>query len=244
MAYYFIKKKNRNARKFRKIAGLGIIICGIFILSYFFFPLAIYQIIANATGNTIAIPLPKYAMVTNGGIGDKALLGLSNSDIYYDARNWYPSLNVDNNASIPTYTISIPKLKIYDAQVSTKDYDLTKHLIQYAGTSIPGQNGTAVIFGHSTLPQWFDPKNYKTIFATLHTIKEGDLITASVNGVNYTYKIFAVDVTSSKDTNMFSQSFDRSYLTIITCTPPGTVWKRLVVRASLEDVGKKQLTLR
>lgn len=237
MAYYFVKKKHRKFARKKKILGVGIISCGVLLLAYFFFPLAIYQFVMNTTGNTIAIPVPAYAMVKNGGLGDRAVLGMSTFEQYNDARNWYPSLHVDNNTSVPLYTISIPKLKIIDASVSTKDYDLTKHLIQYAGTAIPGQNGTAVIFGHSTLPQWFDPKNYKTIFATLHTIKEGDEITVTVNSVTYAYKVFAVDITTPEDTNMFSQSFDHSYLTIVTCTPPGTVWKRLVVRASLEQVG-------
>jgi len=132
--------------------------------------------------------------------------------------------------------LSIPRLKIENAIVSTKDYDLSRHLIQYFGTSIPGENGTAVIFGHSTLPQLFDPKNYKTIFATLHTIKIGDEIEAIVNGIGRKYKVFSITITSADDTNILSQSFDRSYITLITCTPPGTVWKRLVVRASLDSL--------
>src|SRR5690606_26351929 len=130
---------------------------------------------------------------------------------------------------------SIPKLKIENAIVSTRDYDLEQHLVQYFGTAIPGENGTAVIFGHSTLPSWFDPKNYKTIFATLHTIKTGDEIFITVNGATYKYKIFSILITDPEDTNILSQSYDNSYITIVTCTPPGTIWKRLIVRAALES---------
>jgi len=31
-------------------------------------------------------------------------------------------------------------------------------------------------------------------------------------------------------------SFDNSYITLVTCTPPGTTWKRLVIRASLDSI--------
>ena len=74
-----------------------------------------------------------------------------------------------------------------------------------------------------------------TIFAKLHTIKEGDEIVLTVDGKDYTYKIFSIGITDPKDPNIFSQSFDNSYITLITCTPPGTTWKRLVVRASLKS---------
>jgi sortase A len=160
---------------------------------------------------------------------------------YYDARNWYPEINFETEKTfgktkVEGYKISIPKLKITEAEVSTTDYELDKHLVQYLGTSIPGEKGTAVIFGHSTIPAWFDAKNYKTIFANLHKIKIGDEVSAKVGDITYIYKIFSIVVTTPEDTNILSQSFDNSYLTIVTCTPPGTIWKRLVVRAALNEV--------
>lgn len=240
MAYYFVKKKTKLPRFAKKIVGVFIICCGITLLSYFFFPLFLYQIVFSVTNKSVAVPLPKYAMVGK----DNSIVGLvkGTSDLttdFNDARNWYPKMRVAKNAPTSKYTLSIPSLKIQNAEVSTVDYDLSKHLIQYAGTSIPGDNGTSVIFGHSTLPQWFNPKDYKTIFATLHKIKNGDEIYANVNGVKYLYKVYSITVTTPEDTNMFEQSYDHSYITIITCTPPGTLWKRLIVRASLEDLGKK-----
>lgn len=239
MAYYFVKKKKRFTKRKRQITGAVIVSAGVLILVYFFFPLISFDVFFGSNYN-IQAPIPRYSMVGESGIGSLIAQGISHLTLNYnDARNWYPQLKPSTSASVPLYSLSIPSLKIIDAQVSTTDYDLAKHLVQYMGTSIPGENGTAVIFGHSTLPQWFDPKNYKAIFATLHTIKKGDEIIAKVNNIAYTYKVFAIDITSPDDTNIFSQSFDHSYITIVTCTPPGTVWKRLIVRASLEDVGKQ-----
>lgn len=241
MVYYFEKKKRKIPKVFKRLIGVGIIFVGFSTLLYFFFPIILYQVFFGFSQSTIDSPIPKYAMVGRensfSGLISQGLSGLTTD--FSDARNWYPNLRVANSAPASKYSLSIPRLKIYEAEVSTVDYDLEKHLIQYAGTSLPGENGTSVIFGHSTLPQWFDPKNYKTIFATLHTIKNGDIINADVNGVKYSYKVFSITVTSPEDTNMFEQSFDTSYITIVTCTPPGTLWKRLIVRASLQETGKE-----
>ncbi|MGE5042427.1 MAG: sortase [Candidatus Levyibacteriota bacterium] len=237
-AYYFVKKKKIFTRRMRRFLGAGMALVGVLVCLYFFFPLFLYQIFFGFSSDIVEIPVPKHEMV-GGGFGSLLSQGIANLTINsYDARSWYPTLHVSNNSSVPTYSLSIPSLHIDNATVSTVDYDLARHLIQYAGTAIPGQNGNAIIFGHSTLPQWFDPKNYKTIFATLHTIKSGDNILVKVNGVLYTYKIFSVTITSPEDTNIFSQAYDHSYITIVTCTPPGTIWKRLIVRARLEEVGK------
>lgn len=243
MAYYFVKRKKRFTKKKRQITGIAIVSMGVLILVYFFFPLISFDVFFGSNDN-IQAPIPRYSIVGGSGIGSLIAQGISRLTLdYNDARNWYPQLKASTPSSVPSYSLSIPRLKIADAQVSTTDYDLTKHLIQYIGTSIPGQNGTAVIFGHSTLPQWFDPKNYKAIFATLHTIKKGDLIIAKVNNITYVYKVFAISITTPEDTNIFSQSYDHSYITIVTCTPPGTVWKRLIVRASLQEPEKKSAKL-
>lgn len=158
----------------------------------------------------------------------------------YKAENWFPKFNPDfnqkNQADIPSYTISIPKIKIGQALVSTVDNDLTKHLVNYQGTGIPGKNGNAVIFGHSTLPQLFNPKDYKTIFANVYKLKNGDNIYALLNGVTYTYKIFRITIVDPDDSSAFIQDYDNSYITLVTCTPPGTIWKRLIVKAKLEKI--------
>lgn len=240
MPKYYVKGSSFNYKKYLRIGGLILILLGLSFFLYFFFPLFSYQVFISPifAKSKIEAPIPKYLVVKKGVIGTLFSQGVASlTTDYTDARNWYPDLVPENvgKAKVKEYLLSIPKLKIENAAVSTQDYDLEKHLVQYLGTSIPGENGTAVIFGHSTLPQLFNPKNYKTIFATLHTLKIGDEISASVNGITYKYKIFSIVVTDPEDTNILSQSFDNSYITLVTCTPPGTIWKRLVIRASLDS---------
>lgn len=242
MGKYYIKRGKYNFKKYIKLIGVFFITLGVLFFFYFFFPVISYQLfLAQAFSESdIEAPIPKYLVVNkNNDLKSLVASGINSlTTDFTDARNWYPGISPETGETkrVDFYSISIPKLKIENAIVSTRDYNLSEHLVQYFGTSIPGENGTAVIFGHSTLPYLFNAKNYKTIFATLHTLKIGDELFAQVQGVTYRYKIFSILITSPEDTNMFSQSYDHSYITLVTCTPPGTIWKRLVVRATLDSI--------
>ena len=120
--------------------------------------------------------------------------------------------------------------------MSTRDNNLAIHLVNYQNTAIPPDNGNAVIFGHSTLPQLFNPNDYKTIFATAYQLRLGDEIYATVNGASFKYRVFNISVVEPTDTSIFEQNYDNSYLTLVTCTPPGTTWKRLIIKAKLEKI--------
>jgi sortase A len=236
------RKKTSSMKSPQKIAGLLLVGVGFITLLFFFFPILSWHVYfskALAT-NTYEAPVPKSMVVTPDSNSFQTLLTSGVSQLttdFGDARNWYPKLEGSlNKAKISEYLLSIPKINVENAVVSTTSYDLEKHLVQYAGTVVPGENGTAVIFGHSTLPQLYKKDNYKTIFANLHKVKVDDTLIVSVGDVKYTYTIYAIAITEAEDTNMFSQSFDNSYITLVTCTPPGTLWKRLIVRARLEKL--------
>jgi len=98
---------------------------------------------------------------------------------------------------------------------------------------MPGKTGNTVIFGHSVLPQFFTPKNYTTIFSTLYTLKIGDEITISYDGITYTYVIQYMYEVKPDNLQPLEQTYDDKYLTLITCTPPGTYLRRLIVQAVL-----------
>ena len=105
-----------------------------------------------------------------------------------------------------------------------------------AERDFPGQYGTAVVFGHSTLPQFYSPTNYKAIFSLLPTLKAGDEILITYDGVQYRYVIYDMEVLEPTDLSVLEQQFDDSYLTLVTCVPPGTTWQRLDVKAKLSSL--------
>jgi len=154
---------------------------------------------------------------------------------YNNYRNWFsavPQLPT-HPSKITHYNLSIPKLKIESAVVTIGGEDLSESLIQYPGTALPGEYGNTVIFGHSVLPQFFNPKNYKTIFSTLPTLEEGDEILIDFDGVRYRYVVFKMIEVSPKDVSVLEQRYDGEYLSLVTCVPPGTYLRRLIVRAKL-----------
>ncbi len=233
--HYYLKSEGDKLKIYLRMISILLLILGVFLIFYVLFPFISWQIYfsSNFASQNITSSIP------HANIIDLAKNSIDRTD-YSKAENWFtnfnpkPSQQDQNNPS--SYTISIPKINIDIAIVSTVDMDLTKHLVNYQGTSIPGNNGNAVIFGHSTLPQLFNPKDYKTIFANAYKLKNEDVIYATINGVTYTYKIFKITVVDPQDFSALSQDYNNSYLTLVTCTPPGTIWKRLVVKAVLSKI--------
>ncbi|MEX2007487.1 MAG: sortase [Candidatus Levyibacteriota bacterium] len=242
MSKTYYKKGNKlNYKKFIKGLGIGLFLLGAGVSFYVFSPLILWQIYsvpALSSGNVQA-PIPRNKVVNSQVIGSLvagALDSISGAD-YTNAKNWFPEFKAQASSSkSPSYTISIPSIDIRNATVSTSDYDLSKHLVNYQGTSTPPNSGNTVIFGHSTLPQLFDPSDYKTILANALKLRIGDEIFTNINGVTYKYNIYNIFVVDANDTSLFAQTYDNSYITLVTCTPPGTIWKRLVIKARLERI--------
>lgn len=233
--YYYKGQAQNNLKKYLRLTSVLFLLIGISIILYVLFPAISWQLYFRPAfaSQDLILSIPRANIV------DLARNSMDSTD-YTKVENWFKNFNPDSNqknqADTPSYTISIPKIKLESALVSTIDNDLTKHLVNYQGTGIPGKNGNAVIFGHSTLPQLFNPKDYKTIFANVYQLRNGDNIYATANSVTYTYKIFKITVVDPEDSSALVQDYDNSYLTLVTCTPPGTTWKRLIVKSRLEKI--------
>lgn len=133
------------------------------------------------------------------------------------------------------YTLSIPKLEIEKATTSIGGEDLSKSLIHYPGTALPGRVGNSVIFGHSVLPVFYDPKNYLSIFSKLPQLEKGNEIIIEFDGVTFTYLVEDLFEVKPQDIQILEQNSSSPYLTLVTCTPPGDPRKpkRLIVRAKI-----------
>lgn len=240
--YYYQKStKKVDPKIFLRVVGFFLFILGISTMVYIFSPLLIWQItLAPAfADSSVASPVPNRTLLTPNTI--KSLIASSIQNIsgadYTDASNWFPSYVMQQGTpKVSSYFLTIPKLGITNAYVSTVDTNLADHLVSLSGTGVPPDKGNTVIFGHSTLPQLYDVNNYKTIFANLYKMQIGDTFQTTVSNVVYTYKIFSITVVDPDDTSVLAQTYDDSYVTVITCTPPGTIWKRLIIRARLQKL--------
>ncbi|HET9947178.1 MAG TPA: sortase [Patescibacteria group bacterium] len=238
--YYYHHKKQINTKLIGRIVGGALSLVGVIIMVYIFLPLIIWQITLAPVfaAQSFAVPIPKTTLVSGSTIQSLLTSEISSIGVdYTNAANWFPGYVVrKGDGKVPNYFISIPSIGVKSATVSTVDMDLGSHLIHLGGTALPPEKGTAVIFGHSTLPQLFDPKNYHTIFANAYKVQLGDEIDAVVENVTYKYKVFSITVVDPSDTDVLAQNTDDSYLEVITCTPPGTVWKRLIILSRLEKL--------
>ncbi len=132
------------------------------------------------------------------------------------------------------FSLSIPKLKIENANVKVDDLKFDNHLALFPGTALPGQIGNAFITGHSVLPEFFDPKNYRTIFTNLSDLEIGDDIEVNLDNRIYHYTVQYSKIVDPKDTSVLAPiSTSGRNLTLMSCVPPGTSIKRLIVIASL-----------
>lgn len=173
--------------------------------------------------------------VDDGGLRPVAPLAYASNSNTNDPNTWFPTAPQKKVvAPVNSYSLSVPSLHIDGATVVIAGDDLGKSLIHYGGTGLPGEYGNTVIFGHSTLPQLFrGTQDYHAVFATLPTIKEGSDILVTYDGVTYQYKVYDKVVVEPTDLTPLEQRFDDSYLTLVTCVPPGTFLYRLNIKAKL-----------
>jgi sortase A len=137
------------------------------------------------------------------------------------------------------FYLSIPKLGIKNALVEANSDNLNpvNSIGHYPGTELPGERGNAFIFGHSVLPWFFNPKNYKTIFSTLPELEINDEIIITINGKELTYTVESKEELPPDKVQPLGEIkpayLNESTIVLMTCSPPGTKLKRLLVNAVL-----------
>lgn len=242
MTKYYYKKSGKTFKIILRSFSILLLVSGLAISFYTFLPLFSWQIYFSSTfaAQSINAPIPKTTVLNKKEISSLInSVGSTLSVDYTNANNWFPTFNPRANSQRREdefYSISIPSIGIQNAQVSTNDINLAEHLVNFTGTAVPPNLGNAVIFGHSTLPQLYNPKDYKTIFANAYKIKTGDEVFVNFQKITYKYKVTSIIVVDPTDTSVLEQDTRDSFLTLITCTPPGTVWKRLVIKSQLAKI--------
>ena len=135
-------------------------------------------------------------------------------------------------------TIKIAKIGVtaplvFSASTDLRDLsrDLTKGVIHYPGSAMPGGPGNVFITGHSSGQVW-DPNPYKRVFAKLGQLKSGDTIVLVSGGREFTYRVRTVMVLGPDEIRIFQPS-TVPMLTLSTCWPIGSATNRFVVEANL-----------
>ena len=183
------------------------------------------------------------------GILISVVVMIMNNQLVYGQISYYvtpgnrvetPSIiesSIDNVAP-PEPKVIIPKINV-DVPVNygVNDYSeeaiqagLENGVVHYANTGLPGEVGNNVIFGHSTNNFWNSGK-YKTAFVLLDRLELEDTFEIHYESKRYIYQIYEKKVINPDDFSIITQGVTEPIVTLVTCTPPGTSWQRLVIQA-------------
>jgi len=238
--YVYLKKPVSQPSLFSRgisFLPLILIILGLTIISWVGYPIISFELFQSPKFTSLVRPIPDEVIVQAMENEEKVLAAETEKVDYTKASNWFPQKPPEvTEAQEKQYTLSIPKLGIENILVTIGGEDLNHSLVHYGGTALPGDWGKAVVFGHSVLPAFFNPQNYKTIFSTLPELEKKDQILINYDGIIYTYEVFDLRVVPADDISVLEQKYDSSYLSLVTCVPPGTYWKRLIVMARLKEL--------
>lgn len=132
---------------------------------------------------------------------------------------------------IPKINVQIPV--VYDVgtiEEAAVQSGLERGVVHYATTPRPGELGNGVIFGHSA-NNILNKGAYKFAFVLLHKLEIGDIFYIDYNGTRYAYQVFERKIVPPTDVSVLNTTAKPASFTLITCDPPGTNLKRLVLVA-------------
>lgn len=191
-----------------------------------FMPIAMALAVAIIVGilqyNSLIIAQVK-AYVSPGSISPANLIVDPTTDIKVgpEPKIIIPKINVDAPVvyDVPSIAENVVQEKLKSGVV---------HYPIPGASSLPGQKGNTVVLGHSS-NDVFDDGGYKFVFVQLDKLEKGDTFYLNYQGTRYTYNVTDKKIIDPTEVNTLVLPKDKAVATLVTCTPPGTALKRLVV---------------
>ena len=142
----------------------------------------------------------------------------------------------------PKFGLYIPKIKSNASVVAdVSPYDKGEYIkaletgIAHAkGTVTPNKEGNVFLFAHSAV-NFYERNKYDVYFYLLHELKKDDEIFVSYDGIIYKYRVQEVKIVNRDEVKYLSKYSDEDTLTLMTCYPAGTDWKRTIVIAHRDN---------
>jgi len=123
----------------------------------------------------------------------------------------------------------VPNVDPYNGKIY--QYALTKGVAHAKGTSYPGSGRNVFLFSHSSV-NFYEAAKYNSVFYLLSKLEKGDDIYIFYNQKEHKYKVRNAILADAKDISYLTAgSGSGETLTLMTCWPPGTTLKRLLIIA-------------
>lgn len=138
------------------------------------------------------------------------------------------------------FSLIIPKISANTKIIDNVDWQnsreyqaaLTKGVAHAKGTAYPGEDGNVFIFSHSG-GDFFETSRYNAVFYLLNKMEKGDEIDVYYQSKKIPYLVKETKVVGADEVKYLEDTPGQKTLTLMTCWPAGTDWKRLVVIAEL-----------
>ena len=155
--------------------------------------------------------------------------------VFAESRGWVASigqnLNPKNFVSINKIGVKAPIVLPQTSQTKDLDKALKRGVAHYPLSDFPGEQGTAVLLGHSA-PDYWPAVNYDWVFSDLDKLEQGDNIIVKFDEVKYFYKVKS-KVFLDKGEELSPLDNIKPSIVLISCWPPGKNYKRIVIEAEL-----------
>ncbi len=184
----------------------------------------------------LGIGLIIFAFIILGG----TFIPILQQEINYDLSKYQSSNEIKELKPLDTdFGILIPKIGANAHVVKGVDpYNptiyqeaLTKGVAHAKGSVLPGQIGNIFLFSHSS-SDFLNATRYNSVFYLLSKLEKSDTIKLFYEGKEYNYLVATKQVTESDAIQFLTYEAKAETLTLMTCWPPGTSLKRLVIQAS------------
>ena len=115
------------------------------------------------------------------------------------------------------------------------DYEqaLTQGVAHAKGSAYPGESGNVFLFSHSSV-NFYDALRYNAIFYLITKLEKGDVVYIFYKKQKLKYIVRDKIIVDPQAISFLSTKDKTHALTLMTCWPPGTTLKRLLIIAQLQ----------
>jgi len=139
----------------------------------------------------------------------------------------------------PNFSVVIPKIGanarvipgVDTSNERTYSEALKLGVAQALGTAFPGEGGHIFLFAHST-DYWWNVSTYNAVFYLLGKLIKGDEINIFYKGERFVYRVIDTKIVDPSEVEYITRKTNQEFLTLQTCWPLGTTFKRLLVFAT------------
>jgi sortase A len=110
---------------------------------------------------------------------------------------------------------------------------LTQGVAHAKGTQLPDQAGNTFIFAHSST-DWYTANRYNSVFYLLNKLEKDDDIFVFYQKQKYHFQVVEKKIVDPSKINYLKGDSQNKILTLMTCWPPGTNLKRLIIQAKIK----------